>query len=106
VTSSHKIVIINEASLGELNPIEIKTYWSDIKKNCKGEVAYHSIEDVRTMGKKDYLATFFFAETMKYFYIAFSQGEFDFNEHVFNTEAHTFKKSDFDPDIAKKRLGY
>jgi len=24
VTSSHKIVIINEASLGELNPIEIK----------------------------------------------------------------------------------
>ena len=25
MTSSHKIVIINEASLGELNPIEIKT---------------------------------------------------------------------------------
>jgi hypothetical protein len=25
VTSSHKIVIINEASLGELNPKEIKT---------------------------------------------------------------------------------
>lgn len=43
----------------------IKTYWSDIKKNCKGAVAYHSIEDVRTMEKKDYLATFFFAETMK-----------------------------------------
>lgn len=84
----------------------IKTYWKDIKKNCKNEVAYNSIEDVRTMEKKDYLATFFFAETMKYFYIAFSQGEFDFNEHVFNTEAHTFKKSDFNPVLAKERLGY
>ena len=84
----------------------IKKYWSDIKENCKGDVAYHSIEDVRTMKKKDYLATFFFAETMKYFYIAFSQGEFDFEEHVFNTEAHTFKKSDFEPEEVKTRLGY
>jgi len=84
----------------------IKQYWSDIKKNCKNDVAYHSIEDVRTMKKKDYLATFFFAETMKYFYIAFSQGDFDFDQHVFNTEAHTFKKSDFDPKVAKTRLGY
>ncbi len=84
----------------------IKKYWSDIKKCCKGEVAFHAIQDVRTMEKKDYLATYFFAETMKYFYIAFSQGEFDFNKHVFNTEAHTFKKSDFDPKEAKERLGY
>ena len=84
----------------------IKQYWSDIKKNCRNEVAYHSIEDVRTMKRKDYLATFFIAETMKYFYIAFSQGDFDFDDHVFSTEAHTFKKSDFDPQEAKKRLGY
>ena len=84
----------------------IKKYWADVKKHCKGETAFHSIEDVRTMEEKDYLATFFFAETMKYFYIAFSQGEFDFAEHVFNTEAHTFKKSDFNPEVAKERLGF
>lgn len=84
----------------------IKQYWADVKKNCKNDIAFNSIQDVRTMEKKDYLATYFFAETMKYFYIAFSQGEFDFNEHVFNTEAHTFKKSDFNSDEAKIRLGY
>ncbi len=84
----------------------VKKYWFDIKKHCKNDVAFNSIKDVRTKEKKDYLATFFFAETMKYLYIAFSQGDFDFNDHVFNTEAHTFKKSDFDPAKAKVYLGY
>ncbi len=84
----------------------IKEYWNDIKKCCKSEVAFHAIQDVRIMKKKDYLATYFFAETMKYFYIAFSQEEFDFNEYIFTTEAHTFKRSDFDPKEAKERLGY
>ena len=84
----------------------IKKYWEDIKEHCKNEVAFNSIADVRTKEKKDYLATYVFAETLKYFYIAFSQGAFDFDAHVFNTEAHTFKKSDFDPQEAKNRLGY
>ena len=84
----------------------LQKYWGDIKKHCKGEVAFHSINDVRTKEAKDYLATYFFAETMKYFYIGFSQGDFVFEDHVFNTEAHTFKKSDFDAEQAPERLGY
>lgn len=84
----------------------IKKYWKDINKYCKNDVAYNSIIDVRTKEPKDYLATYVFAETFKYFYIAFSQGEFDFDAHVFNTEAHTFKKSDFNSKEAKIRLGY
>ncbi len=72
-------------------------YWADIKKHCRTDVAFTSIEDVRTMKQKDYMPTFFFAETMKYFYLAFSEGNGSFNldEHVFNTEAHPFRRSIF-----------
>ena len=85
----------------------IKKYWKDINECCKWEVAFHSIEDVRTMKKKDYLATYFFAETLKYFYVAFAGKEvFDFEEHIFNTEAHSFRRASFDPQEAKVRLGY
>ncbi|TRX50035.1 glycoside hydrolase family 47 [Fulvivirga sp. M361] len=85
----------------------ITKYWVDINTCCRSEVAYHSIKDVRTMEENDYLATYFFAETLKYFYIAFAGKDiFDFDQHVFNTEAHTFRKDSFDPELAKTRLGY
>ena len=85
----------------------IKTYWADIKRCCKGEVGFHSIEDVRTMEEKDYMPTFFFAETLKYFYIAFAGKDvFDFDAHIFSTEAHSFRRDDFDEEQAKIRLGY
>ncbi len=85
----------------------IRKYWADINKCCKNEVAYNAVKDVRTMEDRDYLATYFYAETLKYFYIAFAGKEvFDFNEHVFNTEAHTFRRDSFDPALAKIRLGY
>ena len=60
------------------------------------------------MEKRDYMPTFFFAETLKYFYLTFSdhQGIFDFDDHVFNTEAHQFKRSAFDQAKAKIYLGY
>ena len=83
-------------------------YWSDIKKHCRTEVAFTSIEDVRTMKQKDYMPTFFFAETMKYLYLIFSKdnGAVDVDTHVFNTEAHPFRISTFDRAEAKKRLGF
>jgi len=83
-------------------------YWSDIKKYCRTEVAFTSIENVETMKQKDYMPTFFFAETLKYLYLTFSHGQssFDFDNQVFNTEAHPFKRSSFDKQEAKKRLGF
>lgn len=85
----------------------VKQYWSDIIKYCKTDVAFASIQDVRTMEKKDYMPTFFFAETMKYFYLTFTMEDkaFNLDDYVFNTEAHPFRKNDFDPDEVKKRLG-
>jgi mannosidase alpha-like ER degradation enhancer 1/mannosidase alpha-like ER degradation enhancer 2 len=83
-----------------------KQYWSDIKEYCATDVAFASVEDVRTMEKKDYMPTFFFAETLKYLYLIFSDpAEFNFDDHMFNTEAHQFKISSFDKDEFKVRLG-
>ncbi|MCF8368634.1 MAG: glycoside hydrolase family 47 protein [Bacteroidales bacterium] len=84
-----------------------KKFWSDIKKYCRTEVAFTSVKNVETMGKRDYMPTFFFAETLKYFYLTFSnhQGNFRFNDYLFNTEAHPFKRNSFDKRQVKIRLG-
>lgn len=84
----------------------IYKYWADINSCCRNDVAYHAVEDVRDMKAKDYLATYFYAETLKYFYVAVAEKEtFDFQKHVFNTEAHPFKIAHFDKDRAKEYLG-
>lgn len=85
----------------------VEQYWADIKKYCRTDVAFSSIKDVQTMEKKDYMPTFFFAETMKYFYLTFTmeEGNFNLDDHVFTTEAHPFKKVGFDKEEAKLRLG-
>ena len=44
----------------------------------------------------------FNAETLKYFYLASAtDDEFNFDDYLFNTEAHPFKKSHFDKEKAK-----
>ncbi|MBR8536060.1 glycoside hydrolase family 47 protein [Carboxylicivirga sediminis] len=85
----------------------VEQYWADIKKYCKTDIAFSSVEDVRTMKKKDYMPTFFFAETMKYLYLTFTihDKQFNLDEYIFNTEAHPFKKVSFNQAEAKKRLG-
>jgi len=84
----------------------ISKYWADINACCRNDVAFHAVEDVRTMKEKDYLATYFYAETLKYFYLAAVAKEtFDFDDHIFNTEAHPFRISHFDPSNLPSYLG-
>ena len=84
----------------------IYKYWNDMKLCCRDDVAFHAVEDVRTMQAKDYLATYFYAETLKYFFVAVADDNtFKFEDYVFNTEAHPFKKSNFDSELAKTYLG-
>jgi len=84
-----------------------KQYWDDIKNYCRNDIAFTQVTDVTTMEKGDYLATFFFAETLKYLYLVFSEKDiFDFDNHIFTTEAHAFKLSQFSKAEAKKRLGF
>lgn len=76
-------------------------YFDDIEKYCRTDVAYTKVDNVVTKQQGDALATFFFAETMKYFYLLFSEesGAFNFDDYVFNTEAHTFRKNLLDQKI-------
>lgn len=85
-----------------------KQYWADIKQYCRTDVAFTSVENVETMEKRDYMPTFFFAETLKYLYLTFSHDKNPtfFDEHLFNTEAHQFRRENFDKEEAKKRLGF
>ncbi len=81
-------------------------FWSDIKNYCRTDVAFTSVGNVTTMTQKDYMPTFFFAETLKYLYLTFSNndGVFIFDDYIFNTEAHQFKRSNFNKKEAKVRL--
>lgn len=84
----------------------IDRYWKDMKTCCRNDVAFHSIKDVRTMEKKDYLPTFFFAETLKYFFLAAAdETVFQFQDYIFSTEAHPFLKKHFNKEKAKTYLG-
>ena len=81
-------------------------YWEDIKTHCRTDVAFTAIENVETKEKRDYMATYFLAETLKYFYLVFSdQPEVNPTDYVFSTEAHNFKKSAFEKEKINKYLG-
>src|SRR5436190_9376347 len=57
--------------------------------HCRTEVAYAGLKNVETKEKTDYMHSFLFAETFKYFYLLFSDAKvLDFDKVVFNTEAH------------------
>lgn len=84
----------------------LEKYYSDIKQYCRTEIAYTYIKNVVTKEQDDQLATFFFAETMKYFYLAFNlDSEVNLDNNVFSTEAHPYKISHFELEKVNKYLG-
>jgi hypothetical protein len=83
-----------------------KNYFEDLLRYCATDVAFTAIEDVVTKKKRDYMATYFLAETLKYCYLAFAgQGKYTLETTVFSTEAHPFLKTALDPGQVKQRLG-
>ena len=96
--------ITGDSTYFEMN----RKYWNNIKEFCRTDIAITSVENVITKEQRDYMPTFFFAETLKYLYLTFSHGQtgFTLDDYVFNTEAHQFKKSNFDKGTARKRLGF
>lgn len=71
-----------------------KQMWEDFKKYCRTDVAYAGLKSVETKEKTDYMHSFLFAETFKYFYLLFaSEKALDFKKVVFNTEAHPIRKT-------------
>jgi hypothetical protein len=81
-------------------------YYTDLKEFCRTPEAYAHIENVVTKEQSDQMSTFFIAETMKYFYLIFSEHKtINPEEWVLTTEAHPFRKAAFDPGKIKSSLG-
>ena len=71
-----------------------KQMFDDLVKYCRTDVAYTGLKSVVTKEKSDYMHSFFFAETMKYFYLLFApEKTLDLKKVVFNTEAHPIKRT-------------
>jgi hypothetical protein len=71
-----------------------KTMFDDLVKYCRTDVAYAGLKSVVTKEKTDYMHSFWFAETLKYFYLIFApEKTLDFKSVVFNTEAHPIRKT-------------
>ena len=64
-----------------------------LEKFCRTENGYSGLKDVTNAdsGKDDVQQSFFFAETLKYLYLIFSEDDvLPLDKYVFNTEAHPF----------------
>lgn len=71
-----------------------KTMFDDLVKYCRTDDAYAGLKSVVTKEKTDYMHSFLFAETFKYFYLLFApEKTLDLNKVVFNTEAHPVWKN-------------
>ena len=71
-----------------------KVFFDDMVKYCKTDVAYTGLKSVKTKEKNDYMHSFLFAETFKYYYLLFAPPKtLDFKKVVFNTEAHPIRKT-------------
>jgi len=67
-----------------------------IRKATKTEIGYAAVEDVGAASptKLDSCESFWMAETLKYFYLIFSEPEVvSLDEYVLNTEAHPFRRT-------------
>ena len=85
----------------------VEAYFNDLERYCSTDAGFCSIRDVRTKEKLDDLPSFFFAETMKYFYLTFANPRHvGFAEVIFSTEAHPFEKAIFNIPNLKRRLGF
>lgn len=73
--------------------------WQSIIKAVRTDVGASALVDVLDPEPKqaDEMESFWGAETLKYFYLLFSEPDVvSLDEWVLNTEAHPFRRPDFD----------
>ncbi len=71
-----------------------ETFFNSLVKYCRTDVGYTDLKDVTTKEKADGMESFFFAETLKYFYLLFApKEELPLEKVIFTTEAHPIRKT-------------
>ncbi len=68
-----------------------RTFFDALVKNCRTDAGYTTLKSVETMEKGDLMPSYFLAETLKYFYLLFSNDN-SVDRVIFNTEAHPLQK--------------
>lgn len=69
-----------------------KVFFDSLVRYCRNETAYAHLRSVHTKEQTDSMESFFLAETLKYAYLLFHPEPLvDFNEMLFNTEAHPLR---------------
>ena len=69
-----------------------RTMFADLVKHCRTESGYTVLRSVVTKEKGDLQHSFLLAETLKYLYLLAQPSALNFEEVVFNTEAHPLKR--------------
>ena len=69
-----------------------KALFDSLRTYCRVEAGYAELKDVTTKEHFDRMESYFLAETLKYLYLLFAPpGTFDFEQYIFNTEAHPIR---------------
>ncbi|KAK5085853.1 hypothetical protein LTR05_005142 [Lithohypha guttulata] len=69
--------------------------WNSIDKVCRSEIAYAGLSNVgvKPPAQSDRMESFWLAETLKYFYLIFSEpNDWSLDDWVLNTEAHFLRR--------------
>jgi hypothetical protein len=70
-----------------------RSFFESIRKYCRTDSGYTVLKSVVTKEKGDLMPSYFLAETLKYLYLLFEPKALDFDEVVFNTEAHPLRRA-------------
>ena len=79
--------------------------WESVIKAVRTEVGHSAVDDIldETPAQSDEMESFWFAETLKYFYLLFASTDtVSLDEWVLNTEAHPFRRPTDDVGGAKR----
>lgn len=71
-----------------------QTFLNALKQYCRTDAGYAMLRSVKTKEKQDKMESYFLAETLKHLYLLFSPpGTLDFDQVIFNTEAHPLRNT-------------
>ncbi|MET0621023.1 MAG: glycoside hydrolase family 47 protein [Thermoanaerobaculia bacterium] len=70
-----------------------RTFFEGIRAHCRTDAGDTVLKSVVTKEKGDLMPSYYLAETLKYFYLLFSEEPVDLDKVVFNTEAHPLKRT-------------
>lgn len=70
-----------------------RVFFESLKRYCRTESGYAILTDVVSKEQGDRMHSFFLAETLKYLYLLYAPDALDFDQVVFNTEAHPLRRT-------------